>query len=212
MAFKETEMKFSAFFNAMRGHSRNEWLEKAAKLEREALLEWLDTTEEGLFERQAEDRLEMLSRPGPNGLKAKVLRRDRRHAVPSEIAAIFSVKFGANGPDRREIGAEKLVPGDVIELVQGEVVPTDVRLLSCDDFHVDQSAFSGNTMPVRKYAGVGEGKDLHDFPNIALRGMRVVKGRALGVVVAGGPVSAKRAVDSTEFGNFSAYGFLVPQR
>ncbi len=202
--------------NALRrlfGRPQNAWLLVAARLEREALLKWLDTTEEGLFDREAEDRLAMLPARGANDLlKAKVLRRDRRQAVPGEIAAIFSVKFAANGPELREVAVNELVPGDLIELCEGDVVPVDVRLLSCDGFHVDQSVFTGIDSPVRKYAGIAEGNDVLDFPNIALRGMKVVKGRAIAVVVSGGPVRVKRSVMSREFGNHSAYGFLVPQR
>lgn len=207
--------KFHAFLKAFQHlfrHSREEWLVTAARLEREALLKWLDTSEEGLFDREAEDRLALLSRKEGEGTMARVLRRDRRSSVPREIAEVFSVNLAGNGTQRREIGVGELVPGDLVELRAGDVVPLDVRLLSCDDFHVDQSAFTGIVMPVRKYAGIGEGRDLLDFPNIALRGTRVTRGVALAVIVAGGPVRMKKVATHRELGNFSAYGFLVPQR
>ena len=196
----------------LEGRSSNEALLTAARLEREALLKWLDTTEEGLLDREAEDRLALLPRIKTNDLKAKVLRRDRRSAVPQEIAAVFSVHLSVQKPQRREIPASELVPGDLIELGEGDVVPCDARLLSCDDFHVDQSAWTGLSFPIRKYAGIGEGKNAHDYPNVALRGMKVVRGTALAVVVSNGPVHVKSAAEYRESGNFSAYGFLVPQR
>ncbi len=194
------------------GHSSNEALITAARLEREALLRWLETTEEGLLDREAEDRLALLSPIKTDDMKAKVLRRDRRSAVPREIAAVFSVRFSVQKPKGREIPASELVPGDLVELGEGDMVPVDARLLSCDDFHVDQSAYTGIPLPVRKYAGIGEGENAHDYPNLALRGMRVTRGTALAVVVSNGPVRAKHAAECWESVNFSAYGFLVPQR
>ena len=137
------------------GHSSNEALITAARLEREALLRWLETTEEGLLDREAEDRLALLSPIKTDDMKAKVLRRDRRSAVPREIAAVFSVRFSVQKPKGREIPASELVPGDLVELGEGDMVPVDARLLSCDDFHVDQSAYTGIPLPVRKYAGIG---------------------------------------------------------
>ncbi len=192
--------------------SRNESLAAAASMEREALLKWLDTSEEGLFDREAEDRLALFSRAGKSCGKAKVLRRDKRSIVQGEIAAIFSVNFVANGPQWREIAASELVPGDLVELSEGDIVPMDVRLLSCDDFHVDQSSLTGLTMPVRKYAGVCVGVGALDFPNIALGGMIVVKGSAIAVVISGAPLPSKKPIISREAGNLPTYGFLVPQR
>ncbi|MHB1099185.1 MAG: P-type ATPase [Burkholderiales bacterium] len=193
-------------------HSSNEALITAARLERESLLKWLDTTEQGLLDREAEDRLVLLSSVKTSDLKAKVLRRDRRSAVPQEIAAVFSVRLLAPPPQRREIPASELVPGDLIELGEGDIVPVNARLLSCDDFHVDQSAYTGIAFPIRKYAGIGEGKHAYDYPNVVLHGMKVARGTALAVVVSNGPIRVKSAAERREAGNFSAYGFLVPQR
>ena len=196
----------------LEGRSANEALLTAARLEREALLKWLDTTEQGLLDREAEDRLALLSPAKTNELKAKVLRRDRRSAVPEEVAAVFSVRFSAQQPQRREIPASELVPGDLIELGEGDIVPCDARLLACDDFHVDQCAYTGLSFPIRKYAGIGEGENAYDYPNVVLRGMKVARGTALAVVVSNGPVHVKSRAEPREAGNFSAYGFLVPQR
>lgn len=201
-----------ALLKALFGRNRNDWLVTAARLDREALLKWLDTSEEGLFDREAQDRLAFFSEKGLQGVTAKVLRCDRRSAVPREIAALFYMNFASDGPQMREIPAAELVPGDLVELREGDVVPLDVRLLSCDDFQVDQSAYTGISAPVRKYAGMGEGSGMLDFPNIALRGMKVARGAALAVVVSGGPVRSKKTVMRRGAGSISAYGFLVPQR
>ncbi len=190
------------------GRVRNQSLAKAARLERDALLQWLDTSEEGLFDREAEDRMSFFSHEKRGGETVRVLRRDRRAIVPGEIAAIFNVNLVSGGPQMREIPVSELVPGDLVVLSEGDVVPMDVRLLSCDDFHVSSS---GST-PVRKYAGVCEGTDALDFPNIALCGMTVVRGFAKAVVVSGAPIPSRKPVISRETENLPSYGFLVPQR
>ncbi len=54
----------------------------------------------------------------------------------------------------REIDAAQLVPGDIIKLKIGNVVPADVELLSGGDFlQIDQSALTGESLPVNKKAG-----------------------------------------------------------
>lgn len=201
-----------AFRRLLNGRSQNAWIATAARLEREALFLKLDTTEEGLLDREAGDRRECYPLSVADGLTATVLRRDRRSGVPREVAAVFSVRISREGPQKREIPAGELVPGDILELKTGDVVPVDVRLLSCHDFHVDQSAFTGNAFPVRKYAGIGEGENACDFPNIALAGMKVASGTAFAVVIMGGPVQPRTEALHRESGSLSAYGFLVPQR
>ena len=48
------------------------------------------------------------------------------------------------------VPGETLVPGDVIELRQGLIVPADARLISCTNLVVDESAFTGESLPVNK--------------------------------------------------------------
>lgn len=53
---------------------------------------------------------------------------------------------------RMEIPAVKLVPGDIIEVEAGAYVPADARLLSCVQLKVDESALTGESLPVKKSA------------------------------------------------------------
>lgn len=50
----------------------------------------------------------------------------------------------------QEIGAVELVPGDIIQLEAGAYVPADARLLSCVNLKVDESALTGESLPVKK--------------------------------------------------------------
>ncbi len=55
--------------------------------------------------------------------------------------------------DWQEISADQLVPGDVIRLRLGDIIPADVKLFEGDFLSVDQSALTGESLPVSKKAG-----------------------------------------------------------
>jgi Ca2+-transporting ATPase len=81
-----------------------------------------------------------------------------------------------------------LVPGDVIELEPGSMVPADARLLEADELTVNESALTGEALPVRKLAEATLRADtpLADRTNMVFRGTAVTGGRGLAVVIATG--------------------------
>ncbi len=98
-------------------------------------------------------------------------------------------------PTRVDVSA--LVPGDVVELRLGEIVPADIRLLSVSDLECDESVLTGESLPVEKWAEVVPvGTALADLSCCALMGTVVHAGSATGVVVATGV--------RTEFGRIAA--------
>lgn len=54
-------------------------------------------------------------------------------------------------PEKQEIALEDVVPGDIIFLSAGDMVPADVRLLKSRDLFVSQTALSGEAIPVEEY-------------------------------------------------------------
>ena len=46
---------------------------------------------------------------------------------------------------------DQLVPGDIVQLSAGDLVPADLRLLATKDLHVNQAALTGEAMPVDKH-------------------------------------------------------------
>ena len=80
-----------------------------------------------------------------------------------------------------------LVPGDVVELKLGSIVPADLRLLSVTDLQCDESILTGESMPVAKgVEPVPPGSALAELGSCALMGTVVHAGRGTGVVVATG--------------------------
>ncbi|TRW43096.1 magnesium-translocating P-type ATPase [Georgenia yuyongxinii] len=78
-----------------------------------------------------------------------------------------------------------LVPGDVVELRLGEVVPADLRLLDVAGLECDEGVLTGESVPVTKsVSAVAPGAALADLTSAALMGTVVHSGSAVGVVVA----------------------------
>ena len=96
-----------------------------------------------------------------------------------------------DGAPRRLAGVE-LVRGDLIELAEGDRVPSDARLISANDLAVDESLLSGESLPVAKSAAAGDepgGEPAGDAPapsRQVFAGTMVVAGRALAEVSATG--------------------------
>jgi len=86
-----------------------------------------------------------------------------------------------------EIDAAELVPGDVVQLASGDSVPADVRLLKVHNLRVDESALTGESMPVDKaLAGVQADAALGDRLCMAYAGTLVTQGQGRALVVATG--------------------------
>ncbi|WP_328615228.1 HAD-IC family P-type ATPase [Amycolatopsis sp. NBC_00355] len=87
----------------------------------------------------------------------------------------------------RRIPADRLVPGDVVELAAGDRVPADVRLVEVRLTEVDESALTGESVPVRKSAdAVAEEAVVADRAGCAYSGTLVTRGWARAVVTATG--------------------------
>ncbi len=97
----------------------------------------------------------------------------------------------------KEIPSSLLVPGDVILLDEGDVVPADVRLIESEGLLVDESILTGESIPVEKDAELifPEDTPLYERRNVAFKGTLVVRGHGKGVVYATGA--------RTEFGKIS---------
>lgn len=86
-----------------------------------------------------------------------------------------------------EIPADQLVPGDVILLEEGDIVPADARLVEAFEVEVDNSSLTGESTSAKRYKSdkpvLLEGKFLWiELPNIVFAGSTLIKGNARAVV------------------------------
>ena len=87
----------------------------------------------------------------------------------------------------RTVDVTGLVPGDVLDLQLGQVVPADLRLLSTAGLECDESVLTGESLPAEKSAApVAEGTPLAELASCALMGTVVQAGSGTGVVIATG--------------------------
>ena len=85
------------------------------------------------------------------------------------------------------ISAEEVVPGDLVHLQGGDLVPADLRLIEGDRLQVDESALTGESVPVAKDATpVAQDAPLAERTCMAYKGTAVTEGEAWGIVVATG--------------------------
>jgi Mg2+-importing ATPase len=123
---------------------------------------------------------------------ATVIRRDRLDAPGT----------------RREVPLNALVPGDIVALSAGDMIPADVRLLTSKDLFVSQAVLTGESLPVEKYDTLGSVVEKRadvqvdsdqvsalDIPTVCFMGTNVVSGTATAVVVSTG--------DRTYFGSLA---------
>ncbi|WP_373432509.1 magnesium-translocating P-type ATPase [Streptomyces canus] len=90
-------------------------------------------------------------------------------------------------PVTREIPVEELVPGDVVRLGPGDLIPADVRLLRSTGLTVHQAALTGESAPVEKSAVEDPGDDgVFQDPRLCFQGGSVASGSATAVVTATG--------------------------
>ncbi len=98
----------------------------------------------------------------------------------------------------KEVPLNLLVPGDIIQLDAGDMVPADVMVLSAKDLFLNQSALTGESLPVERNAKPAppDIKNPLELPNICYLGSNVESGTATAVVIHTG--------DLTYFGSLAA--------
>lgn len=137
-------------------------------------------------------------------MKSIVQAESLRNLIQNEATVVRSENKGVirkpNQLDHiaSDIPIRELVPGDIIKLSAGDLVPADIRLLESRDLFVTQSALTGEAMPVEKYEPERETKrkdervneglpaEVLDSPNLLFMGTSIVSGTGKGVVLATG--------------------------
>jgi P-type Mg2+ transporter len=124
---------------------------------------------------------------------------------------------------KQDIGVADLVPGDVISLASGDIVPADARVIISRDLFVDQSALTGESFPAEKIAEPipdARNADPGKWNNYLFMGTSVTNGAATAVIVkTGGSTqygeivkkSAERKPETEFERGLRRFGFLIMQ-
>lgn len=99
-------------------------------------------------------------------------------------AKMYTTTNVVRGGKEKEIRVEKVVPGDIVHLSAGSMIPADIMLIDSKDLFVNQSVFTGESVPVEKVAqSTNDAKEIFSISNVCLMGSSVVSGGATGVVI-----------------------------
>ena len=84
-----------------------------------------------------------------------------------------------------ELPLEDLVPGDLVRLSAGDVIPADVRIVHAKDLFINQASLTGEALPVEKFAKKVDQSSQNslELPNICFMGTNVVSGSAIAVAI-----------------------------
>lgn len=98
---------------------------------------------------------------------------------------------------KKELPVEAVVPGDIVFLNAGDLIPGDSLLLESEELYIDEAAFTGETYPVEKVCGVlPNDTPLAKRTNALFMGSHVISGKASALIVMTGK--------DTEFGKISS--------
>ena len=133
------------------------------------------------------------------GIALRFLQEMRADNAAEKLQAMVSnTATLVRGGKEQEVSLKMLVPGDIIRLAAGDMVPADVRVLSAKDLFLNQVALTGEALPVEKKAASASADTQNplELPNICFLGSNVESGSATAVVIDTG--------DRTYFGSLAA--------
>jgi len=111
------------------------------------------------------------------------LEAEKLRALVKTTATVLRRAADSEVPTSGEVPLEELVPGDLIHLSAGDMVPADVRVLSAKDLFLNQATLTGEAMPVEKFAVPCSGSAPLELDNLCFMATNVVSGTATAVVV-----------------------------
>ena len=123
------------------------------------------------------------------GVTLRFAQEARASSAAEKLRAMIRVTATVVRSGRaRDVPLGELVAGDVVQLAAGDMIPADVRLLTCRDLHLVQASLTGESLPVEKSAECAPtvGTRPLEAANLCFLGTSVDSGAATALVVATG--------------------------
>ncbi len=120
------------------------------------------------------------------GVSLRFVQESRADAAAAKLKAMIRVTATVlRAAKAREIPLAELVPGDIVQLAAGDMLPADLRILSCKDLFLTQASLTGESFPVEKFDAPEPPavKTPLELNNICFLGTSVESGSATGVVI-----------------------------
>ena len=96
---------------------------------------------------------------------------------------LFSNATVVRNGKEKNIKTEKVVKGDIIHLNAGSIIPADVMIIENKDLFLNQSVFTGESVPVEKTNTYLDTNEIFSLSNVCLMGTSVISGNATAVVI-----------------------------
>lgn len=119
----------------------------------------------------------------------RFMQEARADAAAAKLKAMITVTTAVvRDGKKEEIALNKLVPGDLVTLSAGDMIPADVRIVSSKDLFITQATLTGESLPVEKFDTQETRSDISplEFANICFLGTSVESGAATAIVVVTG--------------------------
>jgi len=115
------------------------------------------------------------------------VQQEKSNTAAKKLQKMISNKIDVIRNDRVEIiDIEDSVPGDIVKLSSGDMIPGDVRFIEAKDLFIDQSSLTGESNPVEKYS-INKGEsDINSISNIGFMGTNIVSGTASAIILTTG--------------------------
>ncbi|MBK9942060.1 MAG: magnesium-translocating P-type ATPase [Kouleothrix sp.] len=123
------------------------------------------------------------------GVSLRFVQEWRADAAAAQLTAMVHTTATAVREGRAgDIALRLLVPGDIVQLSAGDLVPADLRLISAKDLFINQAPLTGEALPVEKHAlsAARPPASPLDLQNICFFGTSIVSGTASALVLATG--------------------------
>jgi P-type Mg2+ transporter len=123
------------------------------------------------------------------GVVLRFVQESRADAAAAKLKEMISVTAAVvREGQEEELPLNQLVPGDIVKLCAGDMIPADLRLVASRDLFVAQAALTGESLPTEKYDAreLREGVAPLEFANVCFLGTSVESGSATAVVAATG--------------------------